>query len=1453
MPSNYGSGVSRVLDPRNASFLLTLWQQGKPPCDAELNLSQDIQNEANRLGMLRSVPSGFLGNETNPYADYETNVLWSNWFRFGRQRADETQSITWAVVNGWLVPVAGTRTGTPPGSPNDTDTTNVIALDPPPSNSGDFRIDFVFLEVWLARVPSNPSTQNKPASSAIWKYGNVEGGFSFLPDDLVDPAIGFETTQRIQVQYRVRVVKGLVGLSSNPDGFDPVVVKAQGAATTATTFTFANMRKVLGDPGLWRAGDGTANALGTVDGYVYAIPINAVFRRNSVAWSGDPSQNLNGGFNRNPTSVDRTGIASFLSLPILQSALSATATSTTLASITNTPLPTSPASPVLLKVGDEYMTYSSITGTTLNGLTRGLNGSRAETHPIGATLQVVSNRPDGLYSDQIAVTDILDLRHLVNPNGFDYDALLNSSIDKLVRGRLRSTWKRTGAGPQGPLVPYQDKFSNNAASLGVTKLDAPDNIRTVFSDASVLQPVSIIAKAAAGTSVNVSWALTFTINRTGPGASGATFLNTDVLSIPLNQFKSGFPGGDSDQVRFVNDTYASAVEVRIDGSTTPLVNGTDYIVGPVSPTATGTSSQTDLTITLVNLPGGSTAAQLYITVYLLYGAGRGLSKRPDIVHSVSYITPSSDLMLRPQGVPSTNFPTQIGWAPLWSKYRSKGTSSLYRGALPVTAETYLDPGSKTVVLQPFRRLNMPTEFRPIDGRCVNVAPTALLTGTTGSSANTAIFTDTSASFPNITADSVILVIPSGAAAGTYRVQSTNTTTTIAVDASTPIPTATGITYALYRAQGIMPLLAADGVTAKWNTTDPLGFFSGSGSTSTATNNMCVTLPRHLVPGWGACYVPILPSDASSGTFSEGINFMFLSKKGSSPFSDGDKDYVAYSNGTLSYATFSTKNLNPAQGAAQYNFTFTFGGNTFAGMQFFSDSSTVAQKGAKARGLGRKGLQLPPFYGIARLFAVYEATDYQNNGSAYNPTSRESNGAGAKNLLRQSMDGPSFWIEIDDDGDSTFILNADAIDLTKSPNNITSFESGNYVLEANIFGFDRGSFDTSQPFRAVLTRPGSTDSRSEAVGVSKTLSLGSTLTGPTCVLPGPATTSDSIVVNYSRTPYQGDPWGSESSNIDITPSTGPLQSGIAFLLSSTTLDQSAVAIPNPKALEVLASVGFETTMGTGRISGDAVDPTIFDIRNIGYEDASAYPPVASNSDRPRALLGALSGAAEIEIGTDYHGCTERLPLGGLFRDKDFRGGPTGLSGSLSPFVYFTNLEVGSLDASLATTASSELSEAIVGSASNVTGTPGNVAVHVDGEQGGSYSSLTTFRTYRGGSAFTASGGHTGGELVSYQGVLTDTAARSNVLSGRAYLVRNSVTSVGSTEVSAGDELMLLVVTTVQRLITSDGVQGLVRIGTNGTGEGYSAAELYRIEGHPLLNHNIKLEIDPTTITLTRRVD
>jgi hypothetical protein len=1501
MTDNFGSGVSRVLDPVSTEYLGLVFQQGRPPLDASINLISQLSVEWDRTINLVNMPSGWIGGENGLSQDFVTDPTWSNWFKFGAQRSGEAKTFAWANVNGWLIPVTGTRTGAPPGSPDNSSTWNLIALPPAPANSGDHRTDFVFLEVWKARVAPNPASANKPAANAVWKYGNVEGGMSFIPDDIKDPAIGFETTQRIQLQYRIRVVSGVLGLTQSPDGFDPTTVKAKGAydptnPDTATSFIFTNMRTTLGDPGLWRAGDGTQNALGTVDGYVYAIPIALVFRRNSVAWNGHPSQNLNGAINRNPTAVDRTGIKTFTATATLAADITTTSVLTaTLVTSTGIPLPLNPATALTVKIDNEVMTYSIISGTTITFLTRGAKGTRAEVHKAGATVTLYQERPDGLWADQVAETDLLDLRHVVTPNGFDYRTVLLNNLDKLLRGNLRSTWKYTGTGPQGTFLPYQDVISNVAASIGTTKLDGPDGFRQVWSDTACVQHVDVyvdptsvqvvpfggaatpnpIVFTPPGQPINSTWDLPASVYLTSVANTYPTNANHpasqllpgDTITIPIAQFKSGVPSSDQDQVRFVYDADTDAVKIYIEGL---------GFIHPSYYTVTGGDSTTpaaDLSITLgANFPVTTSAVRITVTVQ--YGAGRGLSRKPSALHSVAYYgSIQNNMMLQTEAIPDNNVPLRTSYLPLWAKENG----SLYRSHLPVIAEAYGDLGSKTVVLTPFRKVGLPSSSMwSFDATNVNIGTTATIRrqGTTGQTGASwaAILTDNGQDFITGTSvaagDRVVFTGGPGPWPGSpqwpgesFVVQSVTDLHNLVLDRPLP-PNLTGGTYNIYTGsalEGPMPLKKLDGATTKWTTSDPLGAFSTSADSSVSRKSICTILPRELIPGMGEVYVPIQWQSTSG--FSEGINYTIESRAGITVPTLTNPGYVPYNflGTTDSFAVFSTLNLNLPVGPAVYNQAFTWSGHKIAGIRKFNDVPDITRP--TARGLSRKGLELPPYYGIARLFSVYEANDYALHQSAYNQTDRTplAPGTGATNLLRQNFDGPTFWVEVDDDGDSTFILNANAIDISRSPNAIVSFDSGDFVIEASIFGVDRGSFLPGHDFRLVLTRDRSDGLHASLSQAGDPTTRANNIhaalpTPPALIIPAPPNATDTILVNYSRVPYQGDCWQSQQNGVDSGYYQGPLTAALAYQISSTKLDESNLLRPNQKPLEVLASVGFLTTLGTGRFSGPA------NVKNEsfwapGIEWSSAYPPPTQVSPRPYYFTAALSSSQVAPISTEYLGCIAQLPLGSLLRDKDFIGGfidnATGGTGALrSPLVITSEVQTPSIWAGgLAKTTSRETREILLDNSSMASGQPGDIVVQVDGNPNqGSYTQLTNFRTYRGGSAFAASGSHPGGELYSVQG--TALQEKQNVLACRAYLVRNAPTNVGASEVSAGNELMMLIVTSATRFYASHAADLPVVIGTNGTGEGWSASDLYRIDGHPLTATRTPIVVDPTTISLSK---
>jgi hypothetical protein len=169
-----------------------------------------------------------------------------------------------------------------------------------------------------ATLAGGADTSNKPTQSTLYRHGNVLANSGVnLTDDIADPVVMAETAKRVQVQYRIRKTgqTEAVNFKTEQDGFSNVNVLAQGGqAAPVATYPFlpadnstssgnsdATAYQTI-DPGLWIAGDGSsaaATALGSVDGYVYAIPMCFSFRRNDAFNSGAgsgfaPLDNVNG-------------------------------------------------------------------------------------------------------------------------------------------------------------------------------------------------------------------------------------------------------------------------------------------------------------------------------------------------------------------------------------------------------------------------------------------------------------------------------------------------------------------------------------------------------------------------------------------------------------------------------------------------------------------------------------------------------------------------------------------------------------------------------------------------------------------------------------------------------------------------------------------------------------------------------------------------------------------------------------------------------------------------------------------------------------------------------------------------------------------------------------------------------------------------------------------------------
>ena len=131
-------------------------------------------------------------------------------------------------------------------------------------------------------------------SGRIYPEGNVlSEAENFLPDNIIDPQVGVETTQRVQIQYRIRVVDGINPFENPDSGLGANFVYSRGpnaSGVDAGGYTYTNMGKENGDYGLWRA-----RCRNTVDGYSWAIPMFIITRKNSSPF--DSISNINGSTN----------------------------------------------------------------------------------------------------------------------------------------------------------------------------------------------------------------------------------------------------------------------------------------------------------------------------------------------------------------------------------------------------------------------------------------------------------------------------------------------------------------------------------------------------------------------------------------------------------------------------------------------------------------------------------------------------------------------------------------------------------------------------------------------------------------------------------------------------------------------------------------------------------------------------------------------------------------------------------------------------------------------------------------------------------------------------------------------------------------------------------------------------------------------------------------------------
>ncbi len=350
-----------------------------------------------------------------------------------------------------------------------------------------------------ATLLNGANRPNKPAQDAIYHHGNVGSPSGVdLADNLVDPALNVESTQRVQVQYRLRTYSDVaagINPKTQPDGFSNPSVLAQGATGAPVagypfvpadnTTTLANSDATaygFVDNGLYIAGDGTAvsaAALGTVDGFVYAIPVCFVFRRNDASLTGgfDPTSNANGA-----------------------------------------------------------LSYNHIL----------FNNTHLETPGPAAINAGASDRPDGAFHDVIVAGDILDLRRHVTPPGYDFGSELKYQTQSLLDATNLS-WQvessdlgtmATGSGGQSTTPMVCDEIARSGSpgsDVFGDRIRTFDHIARRFASQPVVERVVFEVLPNAG-----AYPLGFAVTNSGVGWCEGDTISLDFTALQASSEQSWF-------------------------------------------------------------------------------------------------------------------------------------------------------------------------------------------------------------------------------------------------------------------------------------------------------------------------------------------------------------------------------------------------------------------------------------------------------------------------------------------------------------------------------------------------------------------------------------------------------------------------------------------------------------------------------------------------------------------------------------------------------------------------------------------------------------------------------------------------------------------------------------------------------------------------------------------------
>jgi len=392
------------------------------------------------------------------------------------------------------------------------------------------------------------------------------------------------------------------------------------------------------------------------------------------------------------------------------------------------------------------------------------------------------------------------------------------------------------------------------------------------------------------------------------------------------------------------------------------------------------------------------------------------------------------------------------------------------------------------------------------------------------------------------------------------------------------------------------------------------------------HDVVFAVPPEYMPRFGRQDIPIRASAGSSGPY-VGINHLF---------GDSENDPVAVfqiiggvNNGSSGAST--TRTIMRLCTAAATTLDYgAYGAATPIGDGYQGRWYTDVNGRSSDINKPMSGIQLPPFLGIARIYGIYDYRDYvtAGRGSAWldRGFTPDTGAAAGTNLLRTSADKQTLFIVKNGASDvfttdvsaHTYVIPEEAFDITLSPEYVAGEtpDEVEYVVEMSVFGFAQGFIDSNN---YVLLREDSATASPATPTLSSLIQM---------IIPAAMPAGHQGYSSYLRTVYQGDPYmtrdGATMQQFDYQARYGkppvdsayevnfPVQQYYGKTDPTGNYNEQVPVIPNARALEVLASVDFWTTLGTGKMGGPVSQGTVTDVGGLACSDRMPDAQVASGA-------------------------------------------------------------------------------------------------------------------------------------------------------------------------------------------------------------------------------------------------